>query len=139
MGRELLARVALRHRDLAADHRARSRRASDDEAAADGVETVGHSLQAGAVGRPRGVEPTTVVVHLERQDAVGLRQRDHRAARIRVLHDVVQCLQHAEVDRGFDGGGYRPSSPGWTVTGTAALRACASTAGKSPLSASSGG
>ena len=63
----------------------------------DGVPSVGHALQARPVRRGGGIEAEPVVDDLEDEPTVLLRQSDLRPARTRVLRDVVQGFEDAEV------------------------------------------
>jgi F420-dependent oxidoreductase-like protein len=99
-----LGRVDLRllEREDPGDGGSRAGRARDFESPTQGIEPVGHALQAGPVGGRPDVEASSVVGHLEAQLAIVLSHSDGRSVRTRVLRDVVQRLEATEVHRGLD-------------------------------------
>ena len=123
-------------RDRAGDRGPRARRRADPQLAADGVEPVGHPLQAGSPGRRSGVEADAVVADLEPQSLVPFPHGDPDRRRVRVLRDVLQsprARRSRPWPRAPAGTVATPS--GSSVTGNAVFLACASSAAGSPLSA----
>src|SRR5437899_3319941 len=74
----------------------------DIERSADGVEAIGHALQAGAVLGHARVEAAAVIDDPELQLAALVGQAHCHRARVGVLGDVVQSFERAEVDGGLD-------------------------------------
>ncbi len=68
-----------------------------DERSTDSVEAVRHALEAGAVAGRGRVESIAVVGDLEGQAAVDLGQLDGGPRRMRVLRDILECLEAAEI------------------------------------------
>ena len=77
---------------------------ADLQRASHGGEPVGHPLKPGPSAGGGRIEAPSVVLDLEGKAPVRSRQADHRAIGGRVLGDVLQGLERAEVDRGLDVG-----------------------------------
>src|SRR5262245_16778894 len=90
------------HVDPAADAGAGPGFGTDRELTVQGREPVGDPLKPGAVHGRAGIEPASVVGDLEREVAVGLRDRHAGRARLGVLGDVLQRLETREVDGRLD-------------------------------------
>src|SRR5947208_13101301 len=72
------------------------------ERAAQCFESVGHPAQSRPVSPRRRIEPDAVVAHLEDDLAVLPPEPDVDVRGTRVLRDVVESLEHAEVDAGLN-------------------------------------
>src|SRR5919206_2840492 len=91
-----------RRDDPPEDLRSRPRRALYLERAAECFEPVGHPAESRPVSPRRRIEPDAVVAHLEEDFAILPPEPDVDVRGTRVLRDVVEGLEHAEVDAGLD-------------------------------------
>lgn len=69
--------------------------------ATDGVEPIRHVGQAGTLGRGGDIESRAVILDLDQQFTVPLTETDHRPGGVRVLLDVLERFETAEVDSCF--------------------------------------
>ena len=129
------------HRDSPDHRRAAPGLRPDLQRPADGVESVGHARAGRSLARIElGSNPSPSSTTSNASSSPARRQPHLGVGGMRVLRHVLQRLEAAEVDgrlhvRRRSARRRRCS----TLTGTAALRACASSAAGKPLSARSGG
>jgi hypothetical protein len=84
------------------DLRSRLRGALDLERAAECLESISHPAESRPVSPRRRIEPDAVVAYLEDDLAILPPEPDVDVRGTRVLRDVVEGLEHAEVDAGLD-------------------------------------